>query len=155
MNKYFTGYKCVNICIVEIPKHIADWIEYCKSKQFTILGALSPIGKFGEGLANDFEGDVSACVVWAEENSEMFVSAWVNGYTIKKEKHYYIAVPVGKGVYNRVCIDNEGKVYLHSCGYSSIKNLIKLERKATIPITEEAIKNSPLSWAWQFAKELE
>ena len=154
MNKYFTGYKCVNICIVEIPKHVADWIEYCKSKQFTILGALSPIGEFGEGLANDFEGDVSACVVWAEENSEMFVSAWVNGYTIKKEKHYYIAIPCGNNDYRRVFVNSKGDLVLGGFMYNSeeaVKNLSITSEK----ITERMIKSSPMAWAWQFAKELE
>lgn len=140
---------------VVIPEYVARWIEYCKATNVPLFGAMSLDNVYLYNYARQYESEKLKNFFIDYDNQTLFASAWVNDYTVKKEKHYYIAVPVGKGVYNRVCIDNEGKVYLHSCGYSSIKNLIKLERKATIPITEEAIKDSPLSWAWQFAKELE
>jgi len=39
--------------------------------------------------------------------------------------------------------------------YYSIDKLIEHTKNSTTQITEKMIKDSPLSWAWQFAKELE
>ena len=128
---------------VEIPINISEWIVYCKENNFNLLGALNPIGDFGEPIADSFKGDVQRCVKWALANSNIFADAWVNGYSVTKEKHYYVAVPVGKGVYNKVSVYNSGELFLEARSYHSIDKLIRHSRQ------------SPLSWAWQFAKELE
>lgn len=140
---------------VEIPTNISEWIVYCKENNFNLLGALNPIGDFGEPIADSFKGDVQRCVKWALANSNIFADAWVNGYKVKKEKYYYVAVPVGKGVYNKVSVYNSGELFLEARSYQSINKLIKHSRQATYKLTEKMIKESPLSWAWQFAKELE
>lgn len=140
---------------VEIPTNISEWIVYCKENNFNLLGALNPIGDFGEPIADSFKGDVQRCVKWALANSNIFADAWVNGYSVTKEKHYYVAVPVGKGVYNKVSVYNSGELFLEARSYHSIDKLIRHSRQATYQLTEEMIKESPLSWAWQFAKELE
>lgn len=140
---------------VEIPTNISEWIVYCKENNFNLLGALNPIGDFGEPIADSFKGDVQRCVKWALANSNIFADAWVNGYSVTKEKHYYVAVPVGKGVYNKVSVYNSGELFLEARSYHSIDKLIRHSRQATYQLTEEMIKESPLSWAWQFAKKLE
>lgn len=139
----------------EVPYYIDEWIEYCKKNRFNLLGALNPVGDFGEPIADSFKGDVKRCVKWALANSNIFADAWVNGYSVTKEKHYYVAVPVGKGVYNKVSVYNSGELFLEARSYHSIDKLIRHSRQATYQLTEEMIKESPLSWAWQFAKELE
>ena len=140
---------------VEIPDYIDEWIEYCKKNNFNLLGALNPVGDFGEPIADSFKGNVQRCVKWALANSNVFADAWVNGYSVTKEKHYYVAVPVGRGVYNKVSVYYSGELFLDSRNYQSIDKLIRHSRQATYQLTEEMIKKSPLSWAWQFAKELE
>lgn len=140
---------------VEIPTNISEWIVYCKENNFNLLGALSPVGDFGEPIADSFKGDAIKCAKWAMANSNIFADAWVNGYSVTKEKHYYVAVPVGKGVYNKVSVYNSGELFLEARSYHSIDKLIRHSRQATYQLTEEMIKESPLSWAWQFAKELE
>ena len=140
---------------VEIPSHISDWIVYCKDNQFTLLGALSPVGDFGEPLSNSFKGDVLKCAKWAMANSNIFADAWVNGYKVKKEKYYYVAIPVSKGMYNRLAVNCSGEVFLDTHNYLSMDKLIKHSRQSVQQLTEDKIKESPLSWAWQFAKELE
>lgn len=37
---------------VVIHKYISEWIGYCKANGLTLLGAIEPISKFGEGLGN-------------------------------------------------------------------------------------------------------
>lgn len=48
--------------------------------------------------------------------------------------------------------------YCKSCSitlYGALELLKKHSRQAYGKLTEKMIKDSPLSWAWQFAKELE
>lgn len=140
---------------VEIPTNISEWIVYCKENNFNLLGALSPVGDFGEPLADSFKGDVIKCAKWAMANSNIFADAWVNGYKVKKEKYYYVAIPVGEGVYNRLCVTCSGEIFLDTHNYHSMDKLIKHSKQSILQLTEGMIKESPLSWAWQFAKELE
>lgn len=140
---------------VEIPTNISEWIVYCKENNFNLLGALSPVGDFGEPLANSFKGDAIKCAKWAMANSNIFADAWVNGYKVKKETYYYVAIPVGGGFYNRLAVNCSGEVFLDTRNYLSIDKLIKHSRQSVQQLTEDKIKESPLSWAWQFAKELE
>lgn len=139
----------------EIPSNISDWIVYCKENQFTLLGALNPVGDFGEPIANTFKGDVYKCAKWAMANSNIFADAWVNGYKVKKETYYYVAIPVGGGFYNRLAVNYSGEVFLDTRNYLSMDKLIKHSRQSVQQLTEDKIKESPLAWAWQFAKELE
>lgn len=140
---------------VEIPTNISEWIVYCKENNFNLLGALSPVGDFGEPIANSFKGDAIKCAKWAMANSNIFADAWVNGYKVKKEKYYYVAIPVGEGVYNRLCVTCSGEIFLDTHNYHSMDKLIKHTKQSILQLTEGMIKESPLSWAWQFAKELE
>lgn len=87
--------------------------------------------------------------------SNIFADAWVNGYKVVKEKYYYVAVPVGGGYYHRLAVSCSGEVFLDSRNYLSMDKLIKHSRQSVQQLTEDKIKGSPLSWAWQFAKELE
>ena len=140
---------------VEITTNISEWIVYCKENNFNLLGALSPVGDFGEPIANSFKGDTIKCAKWAMANSNIFADAWVNGYKVKKEKYYYVAIPVGEGVYNRLCVTCSGEIFLDTHNYHSMDKLIKHSKQSILQLTEGMIKESPLSWAWQFAKELE
>lgn len=79
-----------------IPKNVASYIDYCKENKFTLFGALSPIGKFGEPLAESFKGDVLKCSSWAKHNSDEFAKAWVNGYRIL-EPRYQVKVKAVTG----------------------------------------------------------
>lgn len=139
---------------VKIPIEIGEWIEYCKSNSFTIYRALYPVDKFGELIGGTFEGDVSRCALWAKMNSNEFAYAWVNGYEVD-EKHYYVAIPVEGGRHRRLLAYNNGTLALDDHNYYSIDKLIEHTKNSTTQITEKMIKGSPLSWAWQFAKELE
>lgn len=137
-----------------IPRDIAEWIEYCKSRSITLYKALHPVDRFGELIGGAFEGDVYKCAKWARTNSNHFAYAWVNGYEVD-EKHYYVAIPVEGGRYKRLLAYNNGTLVLDDRNYYSIDKLIEHTKNSTTQITEKMIKDSPLSWAWQFARELE
>ena len=63
---------------VKIPQFIADWIEECKAKRKSLLGALlyTPEG------VNSWVGN--------SENQETFALAWLFGYEVEKKKRYRV-----------------------------------------------------------------
>ena len=80
---------------VVIPEFVADWIEYCKEHNFTLLGCLDPVDEFGTSLSEGFKGDTKKCVKWCRKESNNFARAWLDGYEVEKEKRYLVKM---KGV---------------------------------------------------------
>lgn len=78
-----------------VPQHVADWIDYCKANDFFLLGALEPVGRFGEGLANDYKGNIPKIMSWVKRNQDEFARAWLNGYGVDKPTKYSVQI---KGV---------------------------------------------------------
>lgn len=139
--------------LVEVPEIVGYWIEEHKKWGSKIYEALSP--SLESIATTDFnEEEAKYCVYWCLKNSEEFASAWVNGYEVD-EKHYYVAIPVEGGRYRRLLVYNNGTLALDDHNYYSIDKLIEHTKNSTTQITEKMIKDSPLSWAWQFARELE
>ena len=63
---------------VMIPRFIADWIVQAKEDGYNIAGAINEAPR---GAVDD----------WLElENVDIFAEAWINGYTIEKEKRYTV-----------------------------------------------------------------
>ena len=139
---------------ISIPREISEWIEYCKGRGFTIYRAFESSNKYGESIADSFSGDADTCAQWAKINSNDFAYAWVNGYEVD-EKYYYVAIPIEHGHYRRLVVLSSGRVALGEITYESIDELKKQAIRVKEKLTEKMIKDSPLSWAWQFAKELE
>lgn len=138
---------------MRISREIGEWIEYCKGRGFTIYRAFEPSNKYGESIADSFSGDADTCAQWAKINSNAFAYAWVNGYEVD-EKYYYVAIPIEHGHYRRLVVLSSGRVALGDHNYQSLELLKKHSRQASGQLTEKMIKDSPLSWAWQFAREL-
>lgn len=70
---------------VVVPQFVAEWIEQCKAKGKRLLTALL----YTPGEVNSWVDD--------PDNQETFALAWMFGYTIKKEKLYFVSL---KGVYH-------------------------------------------------------
>lgn len=77
---------------VTVPQFVADWIEYCKEHNFTLLGCLDPVDELGMSLSEGFKGDTKKCVRWCRKESNTFAKAWGNGYEVMEEKHYRIKI---------------------------------------------------------------
>ena len=83
---------------VTVPQFVADWIEYCKKHNFTLFGCLDPVNGF-ESLADKiFEGDVRKCIRWCRKESNNFARAWLDGYTVEKEKQYEVILCNGQSL---------------------------------------------------------
>lgn len=78
-----------------VPQHVADWIDYCKANDFLLLGALEPVGRFGEALANDYKGNIPKTMSWVKRNQDEFARAWLNGYGVEQPTKYSVQI---KGV---------------------------------------------------------
>lgn len=141
--------------VVEIPDYVANWLEYCKLTNVSIRGSLVMNELFLYNYAR--KSDVEKLKTYFTQNSNqlLFANAWVNGYTIKKEKHYYVAIPIENGWYRRLVVYSNGKVGLDDHNYMSLDKLKQHSRQAKYQLTEQMIKDSNLSWAWQFAKEID
>lgn len=140
---------------VEIPDYVGYWLEYCKATYVSMVTALKVWNVHLYNYARGADAGKLRSYFLSEENKEKFLNAWINGYSVKKEKYYYIAVPVELGRFRRVFVLNSGEVALGDHNYESLELLKKHSRQATYQLTENLIKESPLSWAWQFAKELD
>ena len=140
---------------VEIPDYVSYWLEYCKATNIDIVGALKVWNVHLYNYARMADADKLRSYFLSDKNQENFIVAWINGYSVKKEKYYYVAVPVEYGRFRRLYVLANGKVALGDHNYESLELLKKYSRQATYQLTEKMIKESPLSWAWQFAKELE
>lgn len=81
---------------VKIPQMVADWIDYCKENHLTITGAFDPVSEHGIGLAGTFKGNVYKCTRWALDNQNLFARAWLDGYTVEKEKRYTVVMKTTK-----------------------------------------------------------
>lgn len=139
---------------MRIPREIGEWIEYCKRRGFTIYGALAPNNYYGEKIDKTFNGDADTCAQWARINSNDFAYAWVNGYEVD-EKYYYIVIPCGEGTYRRVFMNSNRNLVISGFTYHSEEEARKIAKDSSFKLTEKMVKDSPLSWTWQFAKELE
>lgn len=81
---------------VMIPRFIADWIVQAKEDGYNIAGAINEAPR---GAVDD----------WLElENVDIFAEAWINGYTIEKEKRYTVKIKAILGQHlERYYLNNE------------------------------------------------
>ena len=83
------------ICILEklhepqkpvVPKFVAKWLEWCKTNDVTLLGAISPIDELGSAICNDKRVKSLDASRWAERNQDNFARAWLAYPNITVEK---------------------------------------------------------------------
>lgn len=69
---------------VTIPQFVADWIEVCKEHLTSSLYlAMTP-----SFLKSNNQG--IELTLWIKKNEETFARAWLDGYTVEKEKRYLV-----------------------------------------------------------------
>lgn len=67
-----------------VPQFVADWIEVCKEHLTSSLYlAMTP--SFLKANNQSFE-----LTIWIKKNEETFARAWLDGYTVEKEKRYRV-----------------------------------------------------------------
>ena len=76
---------------VQVPLIVADWIEVCKEHlPISLHTAMDPNFMKQNNQSSDL-------MLWIKKssNQEIFAQAWIFGYTVEKEKRYYVRM---KGV---------------------------------------------------------
>lgn len=132
-----------------VPQYVADWIEWCKNNNVTLLGAMSPIDELGTAICDYKKVESLEASKWATRNQETFAQAWLFGYEVEKEKLYTVELPNPNGGTHLVlCKDCDGKLFFDVFFSEEWKTFGKCK------LTEAEIKKE-FSWAWQFAKEVE
>lgn len=116
---------------VMIPRFIADWIVQAKEEGYNIAGAINEAPR---GAVDD----------WLElENVDIFAEAWINGYTIEKEKRYTVKIKNLRALFCYLAyIPDEGYWTFMASGGKSI--VIKHTRKELEKAGFGEVFNSPL-----------
>ena len=124
---------------VVVPKFVAEWIEKYKKQGKTLYMAMDAI-----------HYSIHPCRDWFETNQDTFARAWLDGYTVEKEKLYTVEIPDPHGLYKiRYLFRNSvGNIRIGGNDYRDIF------LNAETHLTEAEIKQD-FEWAWQWAKEVE
>ena len=75
---------------ITIPQVAADWIEWTKNQGLDLQDAMNLIS--GE------ENEKLLRWVYHERNQETLAAAWINGYTVEKEKRYEVILCNGQSL---------------------------------------------------------
>ena len=137
---------------VVVPKFVAEWLEWCKANDVTLLGGISPIDELGSTICSEKRVKSFDATRWAQQNQETFARAWLDGYTVEKEKLYTVQIPNPNSNWKYTFLtkkDNRGVIIFRTdndCWKKDKNN----------QLTEAEIKKD-FEWAWDagFAKEVE
>lgn len=78
-----------------VPQFVADWIKYCKNTLLSLTRALMVNEIDFYNYANQEDHSRLITFLESEINQRIFASAWLDGYTVEKEKRYLVKM---KGV---------------------------------------------------------
>lgn len=73
-----------------VPQFVADWIEYCKFTHVDLQHALIVGDVYFYNYANQNDFSKLKEFLETENNQETFARAWLDGYTVEKEKRYTV-----------------------------------------------------------------
>ena len=131
---------------VTIPKFVAEWIEGCKRSGWHLQKALYRLDD--DEKVGDWAYDENDDLIF--EKVDVFARAWLDGYTVDKEKLYTVEIPDPHGMF---------KIrYLYRCGDGDIRiggsHYKEIFSTTETHLTESEIKKD-FEWAFQFAKPVE
>lgn len=75
-----------------VPQFVADWIEYCKNTFLSIARALAVSEDDFYNYANQKDRLDLLYFLGSMINQEKFARAWIDGYTVEKEKRYLVKI---------------------------------------------------------------
>lgn len=88
-----------------VPQFVADWLKYCKFTGVELQHALNMEDLYFYNYANQKDDLKLKEFFETENNQDIFARAWLDGYTVEKEKRYLVKV---KGVNDYGCYLNKG-----------------------------------------------
>lgn len=144
--KYRAGYEQGKFdCAMErdkvtIPQFVADWIKYCKNTGVTLVRALlvEEIDLYNYANQKDYKKLKEFLKV--KENQEIFARAWLDGYTVEKEKRYYVRFKWIEESYSYLTLIK----HLNAWTLSSIK----LDKKFRTEHTKKQLEDAGFGWVF-------
>ena len=133
-----------------VPKFVAEWIELCKANDVTLLGGISPIDELVSTICSEKGVKSRDATRWAKKNQETFARAWLDGYTVEKEKLYTVEIP-NPNINTHTILQKVGEgIVLIMVTNARWRGLTESK------LTEAEIKKD-FDWAWDagFAKEVD
>ena len=113
----------------QVPQFVADWIEKCKENNTISLSVA-------------FEYAKEEVDIWLSDwtNQETFARAWLYGYTVEKEKRYYIRLKNVDENYNYLtCIK-----HLNAWALTEIKR----DKKFRTEHTRKQLEDADFGWVF-------
>lgn len=83
---------------VTVPQFVADWIEYCKRTGVELQHALNMEDLYFYNYANQKDDLKLKEFFETENNQDLFARAWLDGYTVEKEKRYKVILCNGQSL---------------------------------------------------------
>ena len=129
-----------------VPKFVAEWIEECKRSGWHLQKVLSRLDD--DERVGDWAYDENDDLI--SEKVETFARAWLDGYTVEKEKLYTVEIPNPNS--------NWKYTFLIKKGYRGVI-IFKTDddcwrKDKNNQLTESEIKKD-FDFLWQFAKPVE
>jgi len=125
-----------------IPQFVADWIKECKIRKHNLFG----VYQFSPEVVSDWILDNES----KKERADLIARAWLDGYTIEKEKQYRVVFPSLTGTEEHFLVQGDngiGGFWLDGdWDYIEISDMKAL-------FTEQEIKAIDSRY-WQFAEEV-
>lgn len=104
----------------EVPQCVADWIEYCKKRALTLKGLFSN---------SDMPAKIFDWIFGSDENCRLMAEAWINGYTVEKEKLYKVRDKRLSPDRNYLNFDKSRECWFFSNGIGTYSFTVKHARK--------------------------
>lgn len=116
-----------------VPPFVADYIKYAIENDWD----LQDLFKYIE----DEEDEKLLRWVYHERNQETLAAAWINGYTVEKEKRYYVRF---KGM------ESDDFNYLNFIKFQHawVLSSIKLDKKFRTEHTKKQLEEAGFSWVF-------
>ena len=122
---------------VTVPQYVADLIKYAKEHDWDLEDAFQDIA------GNDGSSDIYQWYYTNSDNMDKFARAWLDGYTVDKEKRYLVKMKNLRALFCYLAyIPDEGYWTLMASGGESI--VIKHTRKELEEAGFGEVFNSPL-----------
>lgn len=107
-----------------VPQFVADWIKYCKFTHVDLQHALIVGDVYFYNYANQKDFSKLKEFLETENNQETFARAWLDGYTVKEEKRYFVKIRATKHCFAK---DGNGKIFF-SLAYKGSFTKVELEQ---------------------------
>ncbi|UMY67881.1 DUF1642 domain-containing protein [Streptococcus dysgalactiae subsp. equisimilis] len=124
----------------EVPQFVADWIEECKEEDLTLKGLFSN---------SDMPAKIFDWTFSSDENCRLMAEAWINGYTVEKEKLYTVEIPNPNTAGGKTVLFKKQSTNLVVMGYLGEG----INKPSYLHLTEAEIRKD-FDWAWQWAEEV-